>query len=353
MFVCGLSLRGYGRSFCWHSVLLVLTLGFAGASAVPAQPARRLNLGRERAVASDCEIHSVAFSPDGKTLAAAGTVGDDANGVAYLYNTTTLKVRAPLRSDDPMQCVAFSPDGKVLVTGGVEQHARLWYVATGKGLGTLKHPDFVESLAYSADGHTLATGGFDGTVRLWDCATWKQSSVWTNPDRHAVKGVAFSPDGKTLAAASEKIVVLWDVATGKPRHTLRGHREDIWSIAFSLDGKLLASGGADETVRLWDPATGKELAVRKAHDEIVCAVAFHPSGRWLVTGGIHHVGRPGEEENSGEIKVWDVATRRVVQTVAAHTLPTITVAFSLDGKTLAAGSCDKKLKLWDVSLDGK
>ena len=158
--------------------------------------------------------------------------------------------------------MTFSPDGKTLASGSEDRTVRLWDAATGTPKATLRgHQRGVSSVAFSPDGKTLASRGDDGTVQLWDAATGAPEAI-----PHGASSVAFSPDGKTLASGGDDGTVrLWDAATGEARATLKGHEaritseadiSTVYSVAFSPDGKTLASGGFDGTVRLWDAATG-------------------------------------------------------------------------------------------------
>jgi dipeptidyl aminopeptidase/acylaminoacyl peptidase len=162
-----------------------------------------------------------------------------------------------------------------------------------------------------------------------------------------VNSVAFSPDGKTLASGSGDVgtISLLDVATGKEQATLEGRDGRVTSVAYSPDGKTLASGNWDGTIKLWDVATGKEQATLKGHTNWVNSVAFSPDGKTLASGGGASI---AGEFKPGEVNLWDVATGKERATLKGHTI-VVSVAFSSDGKTLASGSYDKTIKLWDVA----
>ncbi|KAK3613368.1 hypothetical protein LTR22_028180 [Elasticomyces elasticus] len=154
-----------------------------------------------------------------------------------------------------------------------------------------------------------------------------------------VNAVAFSPDGKTVASGSvDKTVWLWDAATGEERQKLEGHDSMVYAVAFSLDGKTVASGSWDRTVRLWDAATGAERQKLEGHNSGVFAVAFSPDGRTVASGS-----------DDKTVRLWDAATGEERQKLERHDYAVNAVAFSPEGKTVASGSDDKTVRLWDVA----
>ena len=158
-----------------------------------------------------------------------------------------------------------------------------------------------------------------------------------------VLSVAFSPDGKTLASASaDRSIKLWNTATGESLRTIEGHIDNVLAVAFSPDGKALASGSSDKTVRLWNAATGDEVGLLDGHTEAVTCVAFMPDGTTLasVWGPI------------GEFKLWNVADRKATAGFNPHFKGGLRVAaIAPDGKTIALASfSDRKITLWDVSV---
>jgi WD40 repeat protein len=154
-----------------------------------------------------------------------------------------------------------------------------------------------------------------------------------------VGAVAFSPDGKTIASGCEDHTIkLWDVASGKEIRTLDHHTGWAYSVVFSPDGKTLASGSWDRTVKLWDVASGEELKTLAGHSGLVTSVAFSPDGKTLASGS-----------SDKTMKLWDVASGREVKTLVGHTNWVNSVAFSPDGKILASGSVDKTVRLWNVA----
>jgi WD40 repeat protein len=209
--------------------------------------------------------------------------------------------------------VGFTPEGKTLVSIGGNSLLTT-DAGTRKAIKTpLKHEGNIQGGLVSPDGKQIASWFFfiNKVLKVWDATTGKPVASLTL-DKDATGGLAFSPDGKLLALGtgkgdyvrgknvwSEGGVQLVEIATGKKVATLTGHKGKVLCAAFSPDGKLLATGSGDKTVKLWDVAAGKELATLTAHTGQVKGVAFSPDGRTLVTGGADLT-----------VRVWEMAERK-------------------------------------------
>ncbi|MDW8224298.1 MAG: hypothetical protein RMJ82_15255 [Gemmatales bacterium] len=198
------------------------------------------------------------------------------------------------------------------------------------------HTDWIRGVAFSPNGKLLATASDDGTARVWDAKTGEVLGKF----RHAgwVYAVAFSSDGTLLATAvHDGTAQIWDIETGQQRCVLRGHTDWVRAVAFTPDNRLLATASGDGTARLWDVDGAKQLLVLRGHKESVRAVAFDPDGKLLATGS-----------RDGTVCLWNVATGEKLQVLTGHSGWVQAVTFSADGKLLASSDTDGTAKIWDV-----
>jgi WD40 repeat protein len=282
-------------------------------------------------------LDSVAFSGDGHTVAAAGD-----RGGAMLWDTRTpAKPGHPLPYDGFFNRVAFSPKGHTLVAAGT-QMLLLWNVgapAKQRHVLTESKDQFFNGVAFSPDGHTVAAAGDDGTLLLWDTRAPTKSgrSLGAGDLAH---GIAFSPDGHTLAAVgSEGRVLLWDTrAPGTPRRVLGGNHGVLNGVAFSPDGHTLAAAGKDGSVLVWDIRVPSKPSYRLDGEQgVVNGVAFSPDGHILAAGG-----------NDGTIALWNVGlSGKPDHPLPGHQGAISDVAWSRDGHTLTAADKRGALLLWD------
>ena len=273
-------------------------------------------------------VSAVAFSQDGKQMASAS---DD--NTVQLWDAATGETLQTLRGhSDRVNAVAFSPDSKQLASASNDKTIRLWdttKLSRGIALQTLEGCSHsINAVAISPDGKQLALASDDWIVRLLDAATGEILQPLKG-HQDLVNAITFSPDGKKLASASwYDVIKIWDTATGAALQTIPNQSKDpVQAVAFSPDSKQLASASRD-TVRLWDSTTGAALQMLGGHSwsispwsigrhslSIIITIAFSQDGKQLASAS-----------DGSEVKLWDIATKAILQTLRVEGVRKISVS---------------------------
>ncbi len=277
---------------------------------------------------------SLSFSADGKRL---GTGGKEPR----IWDLSTGKLLARFTGHkSPVRCSALSPDGKSLVLAGQNQQVRWCDPRTGEVQRSSRwkpdsHPRCIgfhagKTLVAGYNGESLHLAEMDPGARVYPLRGHKGF----------LQVLAFSADGRTLASASGREAFLWDAATGRRKGKAEKTDETGWAnyaLALSPGGNLLAAA-AEVRVPIWDLEKGKLLIVLSGHPHRVSALAFSPDGRWLASGCGDHV-----------VRLWETATWKLAGTFKGHAARMVGLAFSPDGRVLASGSDDTSILLWDLT----
>jgi WD40 repeat protein/beta-lactamase regulating signal transducer with metallopeptidase domain len=290
-------------------------------------------------------IGPVAISPDGRTLAAA-EVAYDSPGHIVLWDAATRQIRAMLHGHDRgVTSLVFSPDGSTLASSSWDLTIRLWNPKTGNPLREFASTEAVARLAFSPDGQTLASGSEDKILTLWDVADGSELAR-VEGFRGPIYALAFSPDGRRIATGGGRDgrkgafgeLKIFDAQTREILADLDGHSSSIRSLAYSSDGSTLATGGVDATVRLWDRDSDKARLVLGGFPDCIRALGFSPDGRSLAVAG----------RGNGVVALLDPSTGGEIARLVGHGGTVLGLTFAADGRTLATGSLDASMKLWDV-----
>jgi WD40 repeat protein len=301
------------------------------------------------------EVTSIAFHPDGKTLATR-----DSKSI-MLWDLTKSSVLRTLAGDGRDDgSVVFTPDGSRLASEGIDE-VRLWRMGENDPTkpATLLCPGALDptktsktrgwGLAFSPDGQRLVMGGShgedNGCLTLWDLSAGidsKTPAIELAKLKRPITTVAFSADGQTIGSGSmDGKIVLWDSETHEKKRSIDAGRTFLAPVLFSPDGESVVSANEARWVKFWDRKTGNPGATYKGHIKAVLSIAFHPNGRTMVSG-----------DSGGTIFVWDVPSRQALIRLEPKDHGKVwALAFSPDGKILASTGEDRLVHLWDVSGD--
>ncbi len=330
------------------------------------------------------ELVSIAFSHDGRMLISSSK--DRTIGVWDIQSGE--RVKTLIGHENWIWAMAFNPHDRVIASSGEDRTIRLWSLDSGQCIKVIQgYSNTLFSIAIVpapdpnlANLPVMVAGGyFDRFVRLWQIETGEFTSFKGHID--AIRAIAASPDGQFLASgggSANPTIKLWSIQDDRCYCNLFGHTNEVWSVAFSADGRLLASGSNDRTIRIWQTQTGECLQILEGHmhwvmsvvfssqpdilvsagfdrlikfwnvqtgeclrtwqmDRSICTIAFNPSGDILASGSIERA-----------VGLWDAATGACLQTFLGHTHFVWSVAFSPDGRFLASGSFDRTIRLWDL-----
>ena len=297
----------------------------------------------------------IYLSPDAKTLA---TLFNDSPILLWDVYTSKLKttltghtvkksrIRINTRYEPSMQVdsVAFSPDGKTLANGSMDGTIRLWNTNSGKLKRTLiGQIGFIKSLTFSPDGKLLASGSDDGSILVWDTETGKHEPFLAERV-DSISCVSFSRDGSMLVGGSPNgDIYLFDVVTGNSKKTFTGHIGEISHLMFSPDSSKIASACWDGSVRLWDIEAGKLLKT------LSLPISVHFRGYWREILFTEDGNLLTINSEFDFIHIWNVNTGQYKQMLMGHASHLYSFSVSGDGQTLASGSADGTVMLWDLT----
>jgi len=356
-----------GQSCRWKSAVMFTLLAGLACTAITCavaaglwlqrgfQPCADLDVafgrpsGCQYVVETEEWVDSLAFSPDNQYLATGG-----AKNTVFIRRASDGQVvrsmPMPGQKIGQVTGLAFSPAGNIVAAGGGDTSIRFWQVSDGSlSRSVEKIHNWPLEVAFSPNWKYFVTGS-QKQVRLGQVEDGTVLKVY-NGHTGDVNAVAYSPDGKTLASGSDDFSVrIWNANESESLHILRGHTDRVRTVAFSPDGTLLASGGEDNEIRLWQVADGQLIRTLRGHGgrtgdgfnllftdmtKGVRDLAFSPDGTVLASAG-----------SDGTVRLWRIADGKLLKTLSGHTNVVNKVAFSPDNRLLASGSGDSTIRVW-------
>ncbi|VTR97409.1 WD40 domain-containing protein [Tuwongella immobilis] len=283
-------------------------------------------------------ITAIAFSPDGTQLATAA--GDR---LVKLWDATTGKpIRDFTGHTNAVLTLAFSDDGKQLLSGGADKQAIWWNVETGKSVATIAdNPAAISSVAVRSNGKQIAIGCADGTVRVMELAAGVRETARRTAHAVGVGAVVFHPSQPMLmTGGGDRLIKLWTITPEgdlTPQGELTGHEGPISALAVSHDGKTLASASGDQTGKLWALDTRREIRTLRGHTDWVSSIVFGAQDRSMLTASVDKT-----------VRQWELQNEESIAPIG-HVQMVLMLTLSADGTTLASGSMDGTIKIWDVA----
>jgi len=259
------------------------------------------------------------------------------NGTIHIWDSKSYKaIGEPLKGHTKgVNSICFSPDSHVLVSGSEDSSIRLWNCITGQAIGhpLLGHTDHVTAVC--TDGHWIISGGKDSNIHIWDCTSGKL--VRSINEGSYVGAVALSRDGH-IAAGLLNIIYIWDIGTLQQSVSMTGHSDTVWTVAFSPDSRLIASGSADRTICVWNVQTGEQTVVLRGHLNLVRSVTFSPNGQCIASCSYDKT-----------VRVWNFETgQQIGPSLEEHTTSVSSIAFLPESLQIISGDYNCAICVWNI-----
>jgi WD40 repeat protein len=282
-------------------------------------------------------VLSLAYSPDGNTLAASTSSGE----IRLWRLSDGQCVLTCLGHTNWVRAIKFSPDGQYLASSSDDRTLKIWDLQDGTCIRTLGEGIHSLGLSFSPDGRYLASGSDRNTIYYWEIQTGTCIREFVGHQGWSMD-LKFHPQGHQLLSGSgDGSVRLWNIATGDCRRIWQGHKNWVTTVDFSADGEKIVSGSLDGTLRLWDATSDRCWLVIDGHGDEIWSAVFSPDGTRLASAGV-----------GGLLRVWQTSDGHCLQRLEGHTKRLWSVAFHPNGQTIASGGEDREIRLWQIE-DGK